>query len=79
MQWRPDEAQKVTDLYMDWDIPEGVKFILAPHTILGANRSITVFECTDEALAKVDRYWRQVCNIEIMPLMLSVDLVKVKP
>jgi hypothetical protein len=78
MAWRPDEAQKVTDLYLRWKVPSGVKFILPPHTVLGGNRSIIIFECTDEALAKVDRYWRQVCCIEILPVMATDDLVKVK-
>ncbi len=77
--WRPEEAQKVTDLYLKWKIPEGLIFILTPHNILGANKSVSVCEASDEALAKVDRYWRQVCNIEIMPLMDVRELIKIRP
>lgn len=79
MAWRPEEAQKVSDLFTSWRKPEGLRYVLPPHTLLGANRSVIVFECPDEALARVDRYWRQVCCIEIMPVMESEALVKVRP
>ncbi len=79
LEWKPEEAQKVTDHYLRWKPPEGLMFVLEPHTVIGGNKAVLVVECSDEALAKVDRYWRQVCSIHIVPVMLSKDLIKIKP
>ncbi len=79
LEWPPSEAQAVTEQYLRWKPPEGLKFILEPHTIIGGNQAIIVVECTDEALAKIDRYWRQICSIHISPVMVSKDLIKIRP
>lgn len=78
MSWTPENAQKITDLYMKWKQPEGLKILYGPCTVIGGNKSISIFEATDEAWAKVDRYWRHVCKMESYPLMDAVDLVKIK-
>jgi hypothetical protein len=79
MSWKPENAQKVTDLFLKWKQPEGYKVLYGPCTILGANKSITIVEGTDEAFAKTDRYWRHVCKSEVYPLMDSEKIAKIKP
>ena len=44
--------------------------------MLGQNKSVSVVEITDEAWAKVDRYWREFCVMENYPLMDTVELMK---
>ena len=79
MSWKPEDAQKVTELFSKWKVPEGMKFLYPPCTALGCNKSISIFEATAEGLAKVDRYWRHTCTSEIYPVMESTELVKIKP
>ena len=78
MSWKPENAQKVTELFLKWKAPEGLKILYGPCTVLGGNKSISIFESSDEAWAKVDRYWRHVLTMEVYPLMDAVDIVKIK-
>jgi hypothetical protein len=79
MSWKPGNAQKITDLFIKWKQPEGLKMLYGPCTVLGGNKSVSIVEATDEAWAKVDRYWRHVCTMDVYPLMDAVELIKVKP
>jgi len=45
--------------------------------MLGQNKSVSVVEITDEAWAKVDRNWRELCVMENYPLMDTVELMKI--
>jgi len=78
MSWKPENAQKVTELFAKWEIPKGLKFLYPPCTVLGGDKSVSIFETTDEAWAKVDRYWRHTCTIETYPLMESSEIAKIK-
>ncbi len=77
MSWEPDNATKITEAFLKWKPPEGLKFIYGPSTMLGQNKSVSVVEITDEAWAKVDRYWRELCVMETYPLMDTVELMKI--
>ena len=79
LSWKPGNAQKVTDLFMKWQLPEGLKMLYGPCTVIGGNKSVSIAEATDEAWAKVDRYWRHVCTMEVYPLMDAVELIKIQP
>jgi hypothetical protein len=76
--WKPEDAQKVTELFLNWRQPEGIKYLYEPCTILGANKSISILKGKDEALAKTDRYWRHVCTSETYPIMDSAKIAKIK-
>ena len=78
MCWEPDKAEKVTELFLKWKMPEGFKILYGPCSVLGGNKSITVFESDTKSLALVDRYWRATCKSEIMPIMDSADIAKMK-
>ena len=78
MCWEPDKAEKVTELFLKWKIPEGFKILAGPFSVLGGNKSITVFESDAESLALVDRYWRNTCHSEIMPVLDSAEIAKMK-
>lgn len=78
MSWKPKDAEKVTELFLKWKPPEGLRFLCGPYTVLGANKSVSIVESTDEAFAKVDRYWRHVCTQETYPLMESAEIAKIK-
>jgi hypothetical protein len=56
MSWKPNEGEKVTELFVNWKQPEGLKYLYGPCTVLGANKPISILEGTDEAFAKTDRY-----------------------
>ena len=77
MSWEPDNATKMTEAFLKGKPPEGLKFIYGPSTMLGQNKSVSVVEITDEAWAKVDTYWRELCVMENYPLMDTVELMKI--
>ena len=78
MSWKPEDSEKITELFVKWKRPEGLKFLHGPYTMLGQSKSLSILECTDEAWAKVDRYWRKTCTWETYPIMDSSDIVKIK-
>ena len=78
MKWKPEDAAKVTELFLKWEVPEGVKWIAGPYSMLGQNKSLSIMESTDEAWVKVDRYWRHVCTWETYPIMESAKIAKIK-
>jgi hypothetical protein len=78
MSWKQENAQKITELYKQWKPPEGLKILYGPCTVLGGNKSISIFESTDEAWAKVDRYWRHITHSEVFPLMDAKDIAKIE-
>ena len=78
MKWKPEDAEKITELFKKWKAPEGMKFHHGPCTVLGQNKSVSIIETTDEAWAKVDRYWRTVCTMESYPLMDAVEIINIK-
>jgi len=78
LSWTPEKAQDITDAFVKWKVPEGLKILYGPCTVLGRNKSISVFEATDEAWAKVDRYWRHHCSMETYPLMDASEIIKIK-
>ena len=78
MSWKPKDAEKVTELFLNWKQLEGLKYLYGPCTVLGANKSISILEGTDKALVKTDRYWRHVCTSETYPIMDSAEIAKIK-
>jgi hypothetical protein len=79
MKWKPEDAEKITELFKKWKVPDGVTWHAGPFTMLGQNKSLSIMECTDEAWIKVDRYWRHTCTWESHPIVESVKIVDVKP
>ncbi len=75
---KPENAEKVTELFVKWKPPEGFKILCGPYTVLGANKSVSMVELTGEAIAKADRYWRHICTTETYPLMGSVVICQNK-
>jgi hypothetical protein len=78
MSWKPEDAEKVTDLFLKWKKPEGLRWVYGPCTMIGHNKSVSIFEGPDEAIAKIDRYWRNTCTSEIYPIMESAEIAKIK-
>lgn len=79
LSWTPDKSQDITDTFVNWKMPKGLKILYGPCTILGANKSISIIEATDEAWVKTDRYWRHHCISETYSLMDSSEIIKIKP
>ena len=79
MSWKPENSQKVTEKFLSWKVPDDMKFLYGPCTIIGYNKSMVIFETTDEAWAKVGRYWRDLCEMKTYPLMDSAQIAKIKP
>jgi hypothetical protein len=78
MSWKPEMAQKVTELFIAWKVPQGMKFLYGPCTVLGQNKSVSIWEGTDEAHIKTDRYWRHTCMMETFSIVDSADIAKAK-
>jgi len=78
LSWKPKDAKKVTELFIKWKPPEGLKFLYGPCTVLGGNKTVCIAELTDEAFAKVDRYWRHICATEYYPIMDAAEIVKIE-
>jgi hypothetical protein len=80
MSWKPENAKEITERYKEWTPPEGITYILPPHTMMGRNQSVTVSEVDDPmVLAKIDRAWRDIVTMESCPVMESAEIMKVKP
>ena len=79
MSWEPEKAKEVTELFLKWKPPEGFKFLYGPCTVLGGNKTVSIIETDTVALAKIDRYWREVTKSEIWPIMDTADIAKMKP
>ena len=79
LSWKPENAETITEAFQKWNVPEGLKFLYGPCTVLGGNKSVSIAELNDEAWAKTDRYWRKYCKMEMYPLMDAVELMKIKP
>jgi len=78
--WKPEKAKEITERFKQWTPPEGLKWILPPHTIMGKNQTVDVVECDDPiVLAKVDRFWRDISTFEMYPIMASSEIIKIKP
>ena len=58
--------------------PKGLKVPISAMYGPRGQKSVSIFETTDEAWAKVDRYWRDMCTIETYPLMESSEIAKIK-
>ena len=50
LSWKPENAQKVTDLFLKWKQPEGYKVLYGPCTVIGANKSITIVATISQLL-----------------------------
>jgi len=80
LSWEPEKAHEVTERFKKWKVPEGLKWILPPHTLMGRNQSASIVETDDpKVLAKVDRYWRDIAEFESFPIMDSREIAKVTP
>lgn len=79
MSWKPENAETITEEFKKWKVPDGMKFLYGPCTVLGGNKSVSIVELNDEAWAKVDRYWRKYCKMEQYPLMDVAELMKITP
>jgi hypothetical protein len=80
LSWKPENAKEITERFKQWKRPEGITYLLPPHTVIGQNKSISVAEIDDPmAMAKIDRYWRDISVFEVYPIMESADIIKVKP
>jgi hypothetical protein len=72
LSWEPDKAKEITERFLKWVPPEGLKWILPPHTVMGQNQTVSIVEIDDpKVLAKVDRYWRDIAVFESSPIMDS--------
>ena len=78
MSWKSEDAEKVTEHFKKWKVPEGVKWIAGPYTMLGQNKSMSILECTDEAWVLMDRYWRTLCTWESYAIMESAKIAEIK-
>jgi hypothetical protein len=76
MKWKPEDAEKITEMFLKWKVPEGIKWIAGPYTMLGQNKSLSIMEGDDDAWIKVDRYWRSVCTWETYPIVESAKIAK---
>jgi hypothetical protein len=77
---KTEKAKEATERFKKWTPPEGLKWVLPPHTILGRNQTVSIVEVDDPVvLAKVDRFWRDICTFEIMPIMDSREIAGTLP
>jgi len=80
LKWKPEKAKEITERFKKWTPPEGLKWILPPHTIMGKNQTVSVVEVDDPVvLAKVDRFWRDICTFETNLIMDSREIMKIEP
>jgi hypothetical protein len=78
--WKPEKAKEVTERFKKWTPPEGLKWILPPHTIMGKNQTVSIVESDDPVvLAKIDRFWRDISTFETLPIMASSEIMKIEP
>jgi hypothetical protein len=79
MSYEPDKAKEVTERFKKWVTPEGVKTILPTITVMGRNRSVTVWDVDDpKLLAILERRWRDLGVLEILPIMESTQIAKIQ-
>jgi len=77
---KPKNAKEITERFTKWKPPEGFTWILPPHTLMGKNQTVSIVESDDPiVLAKVDRYWRDICVFETYPIMETREIIKIKP
>ena len=80
LKWKPEKAKEITERFKKWTPPEGLKWILPPHTIMGKNQTVNVVEVDDPVvLAKVDRFWRDICTFDTNLIMDSREIMKIEP
>jgi len=80
LSWKPEKAKEITERFKKWTPPEGLKWILPPHTIMGQNQTISIVESDDPiVLAKIDRFWRDISTFETKPIMASSEIMKIEP
>ena len=80
LSWKPEKAKEITERFKKWTAPEGIKWVLPTHTIMGKNQSVSIVDADDPVvLAKVDRFWRDISTFETYPIMESREIIKIKP
>jgi hypothetical protein len=78
--WKSEKAKEITERFKKWTPPEGLKWILPPHTIMGKNQTVSIVELDDPVvLAKIDRFWRDIGIFETNPIMASSEIMKIEP
>jgi hypothetical protein len=78
MSWESEDAEKVTEHFKKWKVPDGLKWHSGPYTMLGQNKSVSIMEATDEAWIKMDRYWRHLCTWESYAIVESAKMADIK-
>ena len=72
----PENAKAATERFKQWTIPEGITIVLPTHTLMGRHQTVSVIETDDPtAIAKMTREWRDLLNIEVIPIMESSQIV----
>jgi hypothetical protein len=75
--FKSEHAKAIRERFKTWTPPAEIKFIFPVHTILGANKSVSIIEAITEAdLAKLIGVWTDLGSYKINPIMESREAVK---
>lgn len=77
--WEPEKTKEVTKTRQAEEIPEGIK-MMGMWKDLGRGRVFRLFEAIDpKAIFAMSFIWKDLLNIEIIPVMETEELMKLVP
>lgn len=77
--WEPEKTEEVIKTRQAEEIPEGIKMV-GMWKDLGRGRVFRLFEAVDpKAILAMSFAWKDLLNIEIVPVMETKELMKLVP
>ncbi|WP_406661860.1 DUF3303 family protein [Methanolobus sp. ZRKC3] len=74
--WEPKDNDEVTNLFSNWEYPEGIK-VIGEWIDLSNCRTVVVYDAENaEAYVAATFPWRDICYFDSFPVMESTELMK---